>query len=716
MANRLARETSPYLQQHAHNPVDWYPWGEEALARARSTDRPILLSIGYSACHWCHVMAHESFEDPAIGELVDRHFVAIKVDREERPDLDQIYQGAHQAIAQRAGGWPLTMFLTPDGKPFYGGTYFPRSTRHGLPGFDALLLRVAELWRERRDELLAHGDEVVRFLRSVQGGAAQDEPGDAQAAERGDAGPSAHADARSTLDAFAPNASAALRAALLPGYDRQWGGFGGAPKFPQPSLLAALLHAGEADGERDAHEAVTTTLERMAEGGLYDHLGGGFCRYSVDARWAIPHFEKMLYDNGPLLRLYAQAWRAGASALFRDVCAGTARWAIREMQAPDGGYHSSLDADSEGEEGRFYVWERDVVARELGDDFAPFAARYGLDAPPNFEGRAWHLHVARPVEVVAASLGIPQAQAAAQIEKARAQLFALRETRVHPGLDDKVLTSWNALMIDGMAFAGRVFDEPRWSASARDALAFVRRVAWRDGRLLATYKDGRAHLNAYLDDHAFLLGALLETMQDGVLRNDDLRFACALADALIERFEDREAGGFFFTSHDHEALVLRPKSAIDAATMSGNGAAALHLQRLGHLVGEARYLDAARRTMQCFLGAAREAPHAFATLVTAMSEHAAPPAIVVLAGPEAQTLHWSRALARRPLAPSLVFVLPEQAVALPAALVHPPGERAGAWVCHGRHCLPPVDSLERLAALLGEPRPDQRAETGKRDM
>ncbi|HLT26870.1 MAG TPA: thioredoxin domain-containing protein [Zeimonas sp.] len=735
MPNRLAHETSPYLRQHADNPLDWYPWGEEALERAAREGRPILLSIGYSACHWCHVMAHESFEDPDIAALVDRHFVAIKVDREERPDLDQIYQAALQAITQRGGGWPLTMFLTPDGKPFYGGTYFPRSARHGMPGFDGLLARIAWLWDERRDELLAQGEAVARLLNSIEvavrasAGAGPDATDATDAADATDATDASTAGggvdtavpagrrarapgagrgaaaspAQRALDAFAPRAAGALRAVAMPAYDRRWGGFGGAPKFPQPALLAALLHEALRTGDGEARDAVTATLVRMAEGGLYDHLGGGFFRYSVDARWEIPHFEKMLYDNGPLLRLYARAARLDAAPPFRDVCAATAQWAIREMQGAEGGYYGSRDADSEGGEGRFYLWDRGVVARELGEDYAPFAARYGLDEPPNFEGVAWHLRVARPVGEVAARLGLSEAQAAVRIERARKRLFALRETRVHPELDDKVLTGWNALTIEGMALAGRVLAEPRWSASAREALDFLRSRAWRDGRLLASCKDGRAHLNAYLDDHAFLLGALLETMQHGVLRIDDLHFACALADALLDRFEDREHGGFFFTSHDHERLMMRPKSAIDTATMSGNGAAALHLQRLGHLVGELRYLDAARRAMACFASMAREAPHACATLVTAISEYAAPPPIVVLGGPEAEALRWQEALAAEPIGDALVFVPPAASVdALPVTLAHPAGVHAVARVCRGAHCLLPIDSLDALRATLRE--------------
>ncbi len=694
MANRLAHETSPYLQQHAANPVDWYPWGEEALALARDTERPILLSVGYSACHWCHVMAHESFEDSDTAAIVNRHFVAIKVDREERPDLDQIYQAAHQLITRRGGGWPLTMFLTPEGKPFYGGTYFPKQSRYGLPGFDELLARIAQLWGERRESLLAQGDEVVRYLAQSarEGGAAA-------------AGAAGAADSEDALETFAPRAGAALRDALMPSFDRQWGGFGGAPKFPQPALLEALLQRAMGAGDAEAGEAVATTLVRMGEGGLFDQLGGGFCRYSTDARWEIPHFEKMLYDNGPLLRLYAQAWRLDPSALFRRVCTETADWTMREMQSPEGGYSSSLDADSEGEEGRFYVWSRDEVARVLGGDFDAFALRYGLDQAPNFEGRSWHLRIARPVDEVAVRCGVPEAQATAQIERARERLFALRETRVHPGLDDKVLASWNALAIDGMAFAARVFAEPSWAASARDALDFVRATLWRDGRLLATYKDGRAHLNAYLDDHAFLLGALLECMQAQVLRVDDLRFACAIADAMLDRFEDREAGGFFFTSHDHEALVTRPKSASDAATASGNGVAALHLQRLGHVVGDARYLEAARRTMACFAADAQRAPHAFATLARAMAEYAAPPTVVVLTGPQAEIRRWSEALARLPLASTLIFALPGSIDTLPEALAKPVGEQARAWVCQGPRCLAPIDALDALRTQLAGEQP-----------
>ncbi|WP_372525448.1 thioredoxin domain-containing protein [Piscinibacter sp.] len=684
MPNRLAHETSPYLQQHAGNPVNWYPWGDEALALARDTARPILLSVGYSACHWCHVMAHECFEDADTAALMNRHFVNIKVDREERPDIDQIYQTAHQLMTRAAGGWPLTMFLTPQGKPFYGGTYFPKRSRYNRPSFDDLLQRVAEVWDTQREQVNAQGDEIVRALASTlpprQGG--------------GGAGPPQH---------IAAQAAAGLRDALMQSFDPVNGGFGGAPKFPHPANLAALLRHAVAEHDDSARDAVLLSLRRMAEGGLADQLGGGFCRYSTDARWQIPHFEKMLYDNGPLLHQYAEAWQLTGEALFRQVCEDTAAWLMREMQAGDGGYFSSIDADSQGEEGQFYVWQREQVAQQLGEaEFAAFAARFGLDAPPNFEGRAWHLHVALPLADVAAQLGRTPAECATLVADARARLFALRETRERPGRDDKVLTSWNALAITGMAFAARVFGEPRWAASARRAADFVRGALWHDGRLLATHKDGRSQLNAYLDDHAFMLGALFELMQGDVLRAADLQWACALADRLLDQFEDGLDGGFFFTSHDHEALVLRPKSAHDGATPSGNGMAALQLQRLGHLVGEPRYLRAAQRTLDLFAAEVQRAPQAYATLVTAMAEAASPPTLAILTGPAPALAAWRVELARLYLPGVLVLQLPDDTSGLPELLAKPASADPLVWVCRGARCLPPITDMQALVAVLNE--------------
>jgi uncharacterized protein YyaL (SSP411 family) len=672
MQNRLARETSPYLQQHANNPVDWYPWGDEALTLAREQNRPILLSIGYSACHWCHVMAHESFEDPAIAELMNRLFVNIKVDREERPDIDQIYQTAHHVLTQHAGGWPLTMFLAPDQRPFFGGTYFPKSARYNLPGFGELLERVALAYREQGEAIAAQNEELVAML--------------------GRALPSA-VPPSSRLER-APIAAALVQ--LKGTFDPVQGGLGGAPKFPHPAELELCLREGALRDDGQAQHVALFTLEKMAEGGIYDQLGGGFCRYSVDEFWAIPHFEKMLYDNGPLLRLCADAWLVTRKPLLRSVCEETAGWVMREMQSPDGGYYSSLDADSEHLEGKFYVWSREEAAAVLDDEeYAIAAGVYGLDKTPNFEGRHWHLRIAEPLGRVAERLGLAEDAARTMFERAGRKLLAARSRRVRPGRDDKILTAWNALMIHGMLHAGRVFGQPRWIGSGRQALDFLRTRLWRDGRLLATFKDGRAHLNAYLDDHAFLLAALLESMQAD-FRRDDLAFAVALANLLLTQFEDRERGGFFFTSHDHERLILRPKSGFDNATPSGNGVAAFALQRLGHLLGEARYLDAAERTLLAFSAELGGHPGGCSTLCTALAEHFEPPTVTILRGEAAELSAWREALAGRYAPASLALAIDAHEQDLPPALDKPLYAGVNAWVCRGVTCLAPISELDLL--------------------
>ena len=677
MPNRLAGETSPYLLQHADNPVDWHPWSKEALTLARQEDKPILLSIGYSACHWCHVMAHESFEDAEVAAVMNRLFVNIKVDREERPDLDQIYQSAQQMLTGRAGGWPLTLFLAPDGAPFFGGTYFPKSPRYGLPGFADLCQRVAEAWRDKRTDIAQQNGELLRALAS---GARTAPPAGEPTA--------------------APLELAVERAAQS--FDSRHGGFGGAPKFPHPAELELLLRRHAATNDARCGEMALATLRKMAEGGIYDQLGGGFCRYSVDERWEIPHFEKMLYDNGPLLRLYADAWRIAPDPLFRRVAEETAAWVMREMQAPEGGYYSSLDADSEHEEGKFYVWSREEVSRcGTAQEYAVLAALYGLERPANFEGRHWHLVVTRPLDEVAASLGKPLAECEALLQAGRAKLLAARERRIRPGRDEKILTSWNALMIEGMAHAGRVFGRADWLASARRALDFVRRTLWRDGRLLATYKDGRAHLNAYLDDYACLLKAALELLQ-AEFDTDLLAFAQSLAQALLAHFED-EAGGFFFTSHDHETLIHRVKTGHDNATPSGNGVAAFALQRLGHLTGEMRYLDSADRILRLYYADMAHQPGGFATLLVALEEALVPPTLVILRGPEAQLAEWNGKIASRPWPWVIALGLPAEAGKLPAALDKPLREGVNAWVCSGVKCLEPIGDLTCLERVCKSP-------------
>ncbi|TFL10149.1 thioredoxin domain-containing protein [Pusillimonas caeni] len=694
MPNHLSDQTSPYLLQHADNPVDWHPWNAEALALARSTNRPILLSVGYSACHWCHVMAHECFENEETAELMNRGFVNVKVDREERPDIDHIYQLAHQLIVGRGGGWPLTMFLTPTGEPFFGGTYFPKHARYGRPGFDEVLKRVTEVWSTQRDQVLAEGAQRTRRLAELARGFAQGEAADVSS--------------EAMLAETATASAQGLRDVMMQAFDAVHGGFGVAPKFPQPAILSALLRHAVAQRDDQARDAVLTTLRQMAEGGLYDHLGGGFFRYSTDERWEIPHFEKMLYDNGPLLRLYAEAWQVSGDPIFALVCEETAAWLMREMQAAEGGFFSSIDADSEGEEGKFYVWQREEAAQALDASSWPVvAAYYGFDTSPNFEDQAWHLRVVRPLAQVARDLGRPEMTCAAQIAQARPRLLARRERRVRPARDEKILTSWNALAIDGMAFAARVFSRPAWAASARRAYDFLRATLWRDGRLLVTYKDGRAHSNAYLDDYAFLLGASLEVLQGDTLDGDDLQFARALADTLLTHFEDRTAGGFFFTSNDHEALVVRPKSGDDGALASGNAVAAVQLQRLGHLVGEPRYLEAAQRAMSSFASQARRLPQAFGTLSVALAEWVTPPYLLALTGMFAETSGCHEQLAGRYLPHVMTIRLPAQRQALPAVLRMPSEPASAAWVCRGATCLPPVSDPDVLPALLALP--DARA-------
>jgi hypothetical protein len=674
--NRLAHETSPYLKQHADNPVDWYPWGEEALARARAERKPILLSIGYAACHWCHVMAHESFADPAIAAVMNSQFVNIKVDREERPDLDQIYQTAHALLARRSGGWPLTMFLTPEQQPFFGGTYFPPQARHGLPGFGDLLERVALAYRTHAQEIAAQNDALRAALDS-------DDPPQGASSE------------------LSARPRAAACAALAGQFDAHHGGFGGAPKFPHAIELGLLIERSAHSGDAQALHIVKHSLTRMAEGGLFDQLGGGFYRYSVDSEWQIPHFEKMLYDNGLLLALYADAFAVTREPLFAATLRATAQWLLREMQAPEGGYCSSLDADSEHEEGKFYVWTREQARSSLSEaEYALIAPHFGLDGEPNFEHDRWHLRVARPLAAIASEQGTTEADAQSRLASARAKLLARREQRVRPARDDKVLVSWNALAIIGLARASRVLREPTWMQSARRAMDFIRAAMWRDGRLVATYNDGRAQLNAYLDDYAFLLAAELELMQTD-LRTDDLPFAGALADALIAHFEDRDRGGFYFTSHDHERLIHRPKSSYDNATPSGNGVAVQGLIRLGHLLGEPRYLAAAERALRAFQAQIEAYPNGHCSLLAGLAEWLTAPTVVVLRGPREVCVVWQDVLAGG-YRPHVLIVNTGDRQDLPPILAPSAGDRAAAFVCREATCLAPIYELAELKRALAD--------------
>ncbi|HEX7061139.1 MAG TPA: thioredoxin domain-containing protein, partial [Woeseiaceae bacterium] len=562
--NRLARETSPYLRQHADNPVDWHPWDEEALALARRTGKPILLSVGYSACHWCHVMAHESFEDAETAAVMNELFVNVKVDREERPDIDRVYQTAHQLLAQRPGGWPLTVFLDPeDQRPFFAGTYFPKEPRYGMPAFRELIARVRGWFDEHRDEVRQQGERLQEVLGRLEPPAGQRGPlSDAPLGE--------------------------ARARLAREFDGQFGGFGDAPKFPQPAVLERLLRHWRStalgnEPDTQALYIVSLTFVRMAEGGLQDHVGGGFFRYSVDRFWRIPHFEKMLYDNGPLLALYSQAHLATGEPLFAQAAEDCADWLLADMRSPEGGFYASRDADSEGEEGKYYVWTPEAIAALVSpEEYRVLAQRYDLAGRPNFEGK-WHLAAREPLAETAKALSLDEEEARALLRRAYARLLDARRQRVPPGRDEKQLASWNALAVRGLAIAGSVLRREDLLEAAAAAADFIHQRMLRDGRLLASYKDGSARFPAYLDDHAFLLDALLELLQ---VRWDSgrLAFAIGLADALLEHFQDAENGGFWFTADDHEPLIHRPKPLGDESMPSGNGIAARALQRLGFLL------------------------------------------------------------------------------------------------------------------------------------
>jgi uncharacterized protein len=680
--NALAAETSPYLLQHAANPVDWHAWDEEALALARRLDRPILLSVGYSACHWCHVMAHESFEDPATAALMNELFVNVKVDREERPDLDRIYQTAHQVMNQAGGGWPLTVFLAPDTlQPFFSGTYFPPEQRYGMPAFRTVLERVAEFYRDRRQDLREFGAKLVDVLQQLQP-------------------PSDHGGAAPGREPLA-----VARSALEREFDGRYGGFGDAPKFPHPTNLEFLLRTWRASASGDdpdlhALYMSTLTLTRMAEGGLYDQVGGGFCRYSVDPYWMIPHFEKMLYDNAQLLGVYAQAAVATGEPLFRRVAAETADWMLRDLGAPGGAFYSTLDADSEGHEGKFYVWTPDEV-RELltPDEYAVVERRFGLDREANFEGK-WHLHAYKSLGSVATELGLDEAAVEVRLDEARAKLLAARNRRVWPGRDDKILTSWNGLAISGLARAGRALGRDDLVDAGFAAARFLRTHCWRDGRLLAVYAAGTARFPAYLDDYAALAWGLLELLE---ARWDDDTWAWAveLAEAMLAHFADDAAGGFYFTADDHESLIVRPKTYSDDATPAGNGLAARLFVRLGYLLAESRYLDAAESTLRSARAAIDRYPHGHGSLLLALDEFTSPPAMLVLRGAAGVLADWRGELDKLYDPQRMILPVPSDAKDLPPALADKrPLGQAVAYVCRGTTCSPPVRTLGELVRLL----------------
>mgnify|MGYP000872875805 FL=1 len=600
MTNRLAEELSPYLLQHAENPVDWWPWGAAALEKARREEKPIFLSIGYASCHWCHVMAHESFENPSIAEQLNRDFVSIKVDREERPDLDMIYMEAVQLLTGR-GGWPMSMFLTPEAKPFFGGTYWPDHAMGGMPGFDQVLEAVADAWRRRRGELLEQAEKMTVILREHTAPGEQGKPLES---------------ARPAEGFDLEKVSTAAENSLRRSFDSQAGGFGPPPKFPQPLALRWLLHRGRQTGNEELLRIATVTLDRMAEGGIFDHLGGGFHRYTVDGHWLVPHFEKMLYDNAMLASCYLEGWQATGMKRYAEVVRQTLDYLLRDMRDPVGGFYSSEDADSEGEEGKFYLWSPEEIEAVLGSDVAKlFCQVYDVTEAGNFEGRNI-LHRTRSLEVEAKILGRDPAELGRQLAIARRQLLAARARRVRPGRDDKVLVNWNSLAIDAFAQAGAAMSDERYAQAAGMAADFVFDHLRRDGRLLHCWRAGRAAYNAYLDDHAGLANALL-TLYEKSGQPNRLGQAVLLADTILEQFSDGERGGFFYTSADHEPLIVRKKDLFDNPVPSGNALTVLLLLRLHAITHRDEYRAAAHRALGLFAATMEEAPAAMLQMLLA---------------------------------------------------------------------------------------------------
>lgn len=683
--NRLINETSPYLLQHAHNPVDWFPWGEEAFEIARRDQKPLLLSIGYSACHWCHVMEHESFENEAIAKLMNENFVNIKVDREERPDLDQIYMNAVQLMTHH-GGWPMTVFLTPDALPFYAGTYFPPEDRYNMPGFPRVLMSLAEAFRERPDDIQQTAASV---LTELQRSAATSE----------------------STELLSTEALDTAYRGIIKGYDATNGGFGGAPKFPPAMTLEFLLQTFHRTGKSQALDIVRHTARKMAEGGIYDHLGGGFHRYSTDARWLVPHFEKMLYDNALLSRFYLYCYQIEHEETARNVVDGILDYVVREMTDPLGGFYSTQDADSEGVEGKFFVWSQDEVAKLLGEKEARlFAAYYNITSAGNFEGENI-LNVTRDLNEVARAENVTSEELNETLGKGRQKLYAAREQRVKPARDEKVLTAWNGLMLRSFAEAGAILNRPDYTEVAKRNARFVLEHLRRDGLLLRTYKDGQAKLNAYLEDYAFYIDGLVALFETtGEL--EWFQEALSLTATMIDEFWDDQEGAFFYTGRSHEDLIVRSKDFFDNATPSGNSVAASVLLRIGLLTDNSDYQRRAATILRLTASSLRRYGAGFGRMLCALDFYLGKPieiAIIGVAGTaDKEALLkavWSQYLPNKVVAqavpgdtsaPDAISLLRERAMV---------DRQATAYVCEQFVCKEPATTPSKLEVQLRSPIP-----------
>ena len=682
--NRLIHESSPYLSHHAHNPVDWYPWGEEAFARAKRENKPILLSVGYRACHWCNVMARESFEDEAIAQLMNDNFISIKVDREERPDLDAIYMNAVQMMTG-SGGWPMTVFLTPEGRPFYGGTYFPPADRYGMPGFPRVLISVAEAYRTRRDEIENQAEGMLSELKRLNRVVA----------------PKGESEGGLSYE-IADHAANHLLRTLDPVY----GGFGNKPKFPPSMSLQFLLRHYHRTKEAGALNAVELTLKKMASGGMYDQLGGGFHRYSVDERWLVPHFEKMLYDNALLSRVYAEAFLATGDEFYKRIAVETLDYVAREMTDRNGGFYSTQDADSEGEEGKFFVWTPEEVVELLGAEDARLFNRYfDVSEMGNFEGHSI-LHIDEDIDVIARLMRVSRERLIEAVERGKRILFEAREERVKPYRDEKILTAWNGLMMRSFAEASRAFDRDDYLQIAIRNADFLLTRLRRDGRLLRAHKDGESKLNAYLEDYAYLIDGLLSLYEASFDLNWFVE-ARALTEKMVAEFWDAEAGGFFFTSADHETLITRTKDFYDNATPAGNSAAAGALARLSLLTGEDHYREMAETIIRLMKPTMTRAPGAFGHLLSALDLLLASPyEIAVVGAPDAEeTRAMVNVIFKRYLPNKVVAFAPEADSTASRTIKLLDGRdridgQSAAYVCRNFYCETPLTSAAGLEEAL----------------
>ncbi len=677
--NRLIDETSPYLLQHAHNPVEWHPWGEGAFQKAKSDNKPILLSIGYSACHWCHVMEHESFENEEIAALMNENFVSIKVDREERPDLDEIYMNAVQMLTGH-GGWPMTVFLTPEGKPFHGGTYFPPEDRHGLPGFPKILKAVAHAYKDKPQEIEKNVNQIVSALNRISSSQESQRPF-----------------SRETVIQSAEQLSQA--------YDPEYGGLSRAPKFPNVGVFELFLRHYRSSKERRFLEMVSHSLTKMAEGGIYDHLGGGFHRYSVDAKWLVPHFEKMLYDNAQLVRLYAQIYSITQDPLFKQVVEESMDYLLREMLHPEGGFYSTQDADSEGEEGKFFIWSRDEIMQIVGEEIGEIFCRiYDVSEYGNFEGRNI-LHPTITLEQSSKYFKREVKEIEEFVEKARTKLFQEREKRVKPFRDEKILTSWTGLMLSGLAEAFKLLAKPSFLEAAANSADFFFTRMVRDGFLLHTYKNGQAKLRGYLDDYSFIIVGLLD-LYEATLEHSNLDRAKQLAETMIREFWDDTDGGFFFTGISHEKLISRTKPFSDSSIPSGNAMASQALLRLYHYTGKEDYLKKAEKVLRLHYDTIEKQPFGFAHMLSALDFYLEKPQEIVLVGEKKDQatkdlLHEIYSLYLPNM--TLQVVEPGQSLKEISPLLegkHQIDGKPTVYVCHNFTCSPPVTWREDLKGLL----------------